>query len=86
MTAKLSISVPDTVYQQAQDWADAHNSTVSAYFTRLAQERADADRRARERLARKIEQDKAADPEGYSLMEQELRQRINAARRKTAAA
>ncbi|GAA5053970.1 putative CopG family antitoxin [Thermocatellispora tengchongensis] len=85
MIQKFSVSLPDDVYELVQNMAAREGTTVSGFLARLAKQRADADRASREWLARRIEQDRAADPEGYDRRRAEIRERMHAAKQAAAA-
>jgi metal-responsive CopG/Arc/MetJ family transcriptional regulator len=79
VAVKISISIPEELYDEVKDWAEQTGGTVSGFFADLAQQRLDADRRSRQRLKELIEKDRAADPEGYDEMRAGLRDRMHAA-------
>ncbi|MBG0833240.1 hypothetical protein HS041_36670 [Planomonospora sp. ID67723] len=80
MASKITISIPDELHDQVKEWAEATGGTVSGFFADLAQQRLDADRSSRERLAAMIAKDRAVDPEAYDERRAELRRRMHAAK------
>lgn len=85
VTQKFSISLPDDLYEEVKVMAEQSGTTVSGFLADLAQQRADADRASRERLARLIAKDRAVDPEGYDQRKDDIRRRMHAAQQAAAA-
>ncbi|MFE3455007.1 hypothetical protein ACFXJ8_39395 [Nonomuraea sp. NPDC059194] len=85
MAVKISISIPETLHEELRTWAEKTGGTVSGFFAELAQQRLDADRASRERLARLVEKDRAVDPEGYDQRRDAMRERMHAAKQAAAA-
>ncbi|MEU4324299.1 ribbon-helix-helix domain-containing protein [Nonomuraea dietziae] len=85
MAVKITISIPEDLHEELKMWAERTGGTVSGFFADLAQQRLDADRASRERLARLVAKDRAVDPEGYDQRRAEMRERMHAAQKAAAA-
>jgi hypothetical protein len=88
MAVKLSITLPGEMYEEIKTLTGRQGTTVSDWFTELARQHLDDDRRSRAVLAERIRHDRIADPEGHAEMAADLRKRMRdaqeAARRRAA--
>lgn len=76
--------MPDGLYNEIKIIADQQGTTISGWFTELAQQRLDADRTSREQLQRLDDAARQADPEGFQVRREQFTARLRAAQQVSA--